>query len=117
MLRASAAAKNVAVNLSAVTNSSLDSGVEHGDVLLAFADAVTGPDHAAMEKARAGLLQRMGPRALVEAAAIAANFSMNDRAANAMGIPMESMFLNDSADYRRELGIDSFPSASNTPGR
>jgi len=117
MLRASSDANNVPVNLAAVTNSSLDSGIENGDVLLAFADAVTGPDHAAMDSARGGLLETMGPGALVQAAAIAATFSMNDRAANAIGIPMESLFLDDSVGFRKELGIDDFPSALNTLGR
>lgn len=117
MLRASAAANNIPVNLAAVTNPALDSGIEHGDVLLAFADAVTGADHGAVETARARLLERMGPRALVEAAAIAANFTMNDCAANAIGIPLEGVFLTDTATFRRELGIDDFPSARNTPER
>ena len=117
MLRASAEANNVAVNLAAVMNSTLDSGIEHGDALLAFADAVTGTDPAALDATRVDLLERMGPRALVEAAAIAANFSTNDRAANAIGIPMESMFLGDSVAFRKELGIDDFPSARNTPER
>jgi hypothetical protein len=117
MLRASAAAKNISVNLEAVTNPKLDSGIPHGAELLAFADAVTGVDHAEIIAARTALRDCMGPAALVQAAAIAGNFSMNDRAANAMGIPMESFFLVDSGDYRQKLGIDEFPSARNTPGR
>ncbi len=117
MLRASAAANNLPVNLAAITNSSLDSGIEDGGVLLAFADAVAGPDHAALETARVRLLERMGPGALVEAAAVASVFSMNDRAANAIGIPLDGMMLTDSGAFRKELGIDDFPSARNTPGR
>jgi len=117
MLRASAEAKNIPVNINATIDSSLDSGVEHGDVLLRFVDAVCGPDNQAVEPARTALLDRMGPAALVEAAAIAANFSTNDRAANAIGIPLEGMFLVGSATYRKELGIDDYPSARNTPDR
>ena len=86
MLRASAEAKNIPVNLAAVTDSSLDSGVEHGDVLLRFADAVCGADNSVMGPARTALLDRTGPAALVETAAIAANFSTNDRVSNAFGI-------------------------------
>jgi len=115
VLRASAEAKNIPVNLAAVTDSSLDSGIENGDVLLRFADAVCGPGGAPLETARAELLQRMGSAALVEAAALAANFSTNDRAANAIGIPLESMFLVGSETYRKELGINDYPSARNTP--
>ncbi len=117
MLRASAEAKNIPVNLACVVDPSVDSGIENGDVLLRFADAVCGPDAMAVTSARAELLERLGPAVLVEAAALAANFSTNDRAANAMGIPMESFFLKGSETYRKELGIDDYPSARNTPDR
>lgn len=117
MLRASAKEQNVPVNLRAVADRNIDSGVDHGELLLAFADAVTGSDHDAIGNARAKLRETMGNGALVQASAIAANFSMNDRAANAMGIPMESMFLTDTVEFREELGINAFPSARNTPDR
>ncbi len=117
MLRASAEAKNISVNLAATIDSNLDSGVEHGDVLLRFTDAVCGPDNSALGPARTALLECMGSAGLVEAAAIAANFSTNDRAANAIGIPLEGVFLAGSEGYRKELGIDDYPSARNTPDR
>ncbi len=114
MLRESAKASNVAVDLRVVTNSGLDSGVPHGGVLLAFADAVTGTDGAALRRAREAIVEQLGAGALVEIAAIAANFSMNDRVANATGIPMEGLFFKTSVDYRKELGINDFPSARNS---
>lgn len=117
MLRASAKEHNVALNLQAVADPTLDSGVEHGALLLGFADAVCGADESKIDEARTKLLEAMGPAALVQAAAIAGNFSMNDRAANAMGIPMEGMFLTDTGEFRKNLGIDDFPSARNTPDR
>lgn len=117
MLRASAAANNMPVNLAAVTKPGVDSEIEHGDTLIAFADALTGKDIQLLAQARANLVTALGGGALVHAAAIAANFSMNDRAANAMGIPMESFFLDDSADFRDALGINEFTSARNTLAR
>jgi len=114
MLRASAEANKLTINLNAIADSSLNSGVENGDVLLAFADAVTGAEHGRLIEARANLLDKMGPGPLVQSAAIAANFSMNDRAANATGIPMESIFLKGSEKYRTALGINNFASARNT---
>ena len=116
MLRASAKQNQLAVNLRAITDRSLDLELENGAVLLAFADACVGSDLAALNKARADLFKKMGAGALVQAAAIAGNFAMNDSAANAIGIPMESMFLGDSEDYREELGINDFPSARNSLG-
>lgn len=117
MLRASAAAKDIPVNLTCVVDPSVDSGIENGDVLLRFANAVCGTDVASVEIARAELLDRLGPAVLVEAAAVAGNFSTNDRVANAIGIPMENFFLKGSETYRKELGIDGYPSARNTPDR
>ena len=114
MLRASAAANDIPANLMAVADPRVDSGIDHGHLLLAYADAVTGTDFDAVAPAIAALRDRMGAGALVQAAAIAANFSMNDRAANAIGIRMEGFFLADSGDYRAALGIDRYPSARNT---
>ncbi|MEM7466449.1 MAG: hypothetical protein AAF387_06135 [Pseudomonadota bacterium] len=99
-----------------MTDRALDLGLENGQVLLNFADACVGNDLAALNETRAELVAKMGSGALVEAAAIAGNFSMNDAAANAIGIPMESMILDDSEDYRQELGINDYPSAQNTLG-
>ena len=107
--------QNLSVNLMAVVDPSIDSGIGHGDTLLAFADAINGDDVAALDTARNAIVSRLGQGALVEASAIAANFNMNDRIANATGIPMERMFLEDSAEYRQQLGIDNYPSARNTP--
>ena len=114
MLRASAAANNIPVDLMAVADPQVNSGIQHGELLLAYADAVTGADFRAVAPAIAALREAMGQGALVQAAAITANFSMNDRAANAIGIRLEGFFLADSGDYRAALGIDDYPSARNT---
>ncbi len=113
MLRASAAQQNFEVDLRAVTNPLISSKLPHGEELIAFADAVLGTDEDELAATRRALHDAMGAAALVQVAAIAGNFSMNDRAANAIGIVMESMFFADSAAFRSELGIDRFPSARN----
>lgn len=97
-----------------LTQPELDSGVPNGDVLIAFTNAVAGTDRAALDGARAALEARMGPNALVEAALVAANFSMLDRIANAIGIPMEEPFIKGTADFRADIGINDFLSAGNT---
>ncbi len=56
----------------------------------------------------------MGPAAVVASAIIAADFSMVDRAANAIGIDVEPMVLKPSEDFRARFGINAFPSAANT---
>lgn len=100
----------------ALTKPGVDSGVPDGDVLIAFSNAVTGTDVATLNAARAALESRMGPNALVEAAVTAANFSMVDRIANGIGIPMEAPFVEGTADFRADVGINDFLSARNTLG-
>ncbi len=58
----------------------------------------------------------MGSGATIEAAATAANFSMLDRVANAVGIQIESMAIEQTEDFRGELGINQYVSAANTLG-
>lgn len=97
-----------------MADTSLDSEVPDGDALLAFCDAVTGTDRAALVAARAALIDRLGPNGFSEAALIASYFGMNDRIANSMGIPLESFFLDGSADIREQVGANDFLSARNS---
>lgn len=114
LLRESGQKHGTPVNMMALTQAGADSGVPDGDVLIAFANAVTGNDPAALEAARTALEDRMGPNGLVESALIAANFSLVDRLANSVGIPMEGPFVDATADFRGEVGINDFLSARNT---
>ena len=85
-----------------------------GDLLLAFADAVIGPDRARLDKARSALAEGLSPAAVTAASAIAANFTKNDRIANGLGIPVDPMVLKATADIRQQLGLDEYRSAVNT---
>lgn len=95
-------------------DTSQDTGVPGGAELLAFADAVIGPDADALDAARAGLAAALGPHSVSGGASIAANFSKNDRIANGCGIPVDRMQLKASADLRERLGLNDFRSAINT---
>jgi len=88
--------------------------VPGGELLLAFAEAVIGPDLAALDAARSALAEGLGPAAVPAAAAIAANFSKNDRIANGAGIPVDAMVLNVTEDIRDQLGLNDYRSAANT---
>ena len=116
MLRASAAQQGIEINLKGVVDRSVALGVEHADVLLDFADAVTGDDVNKLALARDSIVSKFDDSVLAEAAAIAGNYMMNDVAANSIGIPLESMFVSDSEQYRDELGLNDYPSARNTLG-
>jgi hypothetical protein len=83
---------------------------------VAFASAVAGTDQAALDTARSQLRDVLGAPAVVTASIIAANFSMLDRAANGVGISVDSMIVEPTADFRSELGINEYTSAANTLG-
>lgn len=97
-------------------DATLDSGVEHGRELVSFAGAVAGSDVAMLTANREKIAQAISPAAVVTASLIAANFSMLDRAANGVGISLDSMILKTTAGFRAEMGINAYPSAANTPG-
>jgi hypothetical protein len=53
----------------------------------------------------------MGGEALVDVAAVVANFTMMTRIADGTGTPLDRGSVEMSVDIRRELGIDDFVSA------
>jgi len=84
-----------------------DGGIPHGKVLVRFAEAVIGTHPGELAEARAALLSALGPEALVDASAVAANFAVNDRIADATGIPLDPFLERGSRRLRGELGLDA----------
>lgn len=103
-------------DLTGAINPNVDSGVEHGQELVRFTAAITGKDTDVLNAAREAVVVKLGSQALVSASMVAANFSMLDRIANAIGISLDSMMLKPSADIRELLSINQYPSAVNTLG-
>ncbi len=101
------------VNPEALVRPELDTGVPGGQMLLAFSDAVIGTDLTALGKARSALAEELGPAA-VSAAAVAANFTKNDRIANGLGIPVDAAVMDGHKDLREQLRLNDFRSAVNT---
>jgi hypothetical protein len=114
VLRESSRVLNYTVNLEALAKPEQDIGVPGGAALLAFSNAVLGSDRAELDKARDALVAELGSAGLTAAAAIAANFTKNDRIANGLGIPSEPFMLKDTFEMREQLGINQYPSAVNT---
>ena len=104
---------NDTLNLNGTVRNDIDSGVEHGEVLLRYSDAAVGhtPDLAA---ARDAVNAAMGPDAVVDCAATIANFQRMVRIADGCGIPLDSFSRRESEKWRDGLGIDGFRSRSNT---
>ena len=73
-----------------------------------FAEAVLGRDDGRLSRARIRLTEALGTDALVDAAAVVANFNAIDRIADATGIPIDAERVQLTADLRAQLGINAF---------
>ena len=115
MLRASSQHLGFEADIRAIGKTGFDSGVPHGALLVEFSEAVMGRDPARLERARAALAAAAGPAAVADSAAVAANFQMMDRIANGCGIALDSLYEKATRRYRKELGMESYRSAENSP--
>ena len=86
-----------------MVDGSTDTGVPHADVLLAFADAVNAGDDITARRER--VVAQLGEAAMVDAAAVIAGFDGITRIADATGIPLEPAKAEQTADFRKELGL------------
>jgi len=109
LLRASSEHHGTAVNLSALTDpEAAVSGVEHGSVLIAFAEAIVGDDDAVLAQVRQAVIEAMSPEALVDAAGVASNFERMVRIADATGIPLDERMDALSKEVREQLHLERF---------
>ena len=88
-----------------------DGGILHGDLMIAFAEAILGNDDAALARARTAIVVTLGAASLVDAAGIAGLFNAIDRVADATGTPLEDAKAADTASLRDAIGIDAFEAA------
>ena len=116
MLRASTQINGEEVDITAVTKGGqVDSGIEAGGVLVAFAEAAMTGSESDVAAAREALRSRLGDAATVDAASVIANFERMVRIADGTGIPLDAPLAMITADMQKEIGTDQFPSAVNTP--
>ena len=87
-----------------------DGGVEHGELLAQFAEAVTRGS-ADLDTIRQRLLAAVGPERFVEAAATVGIFNGLVRVADSTGIPLDGRTLEASAAAREDLGLNEFAGA------
>jgi alkylhydroperoxidase family enzyme len=116
MLRVSSQVSGETIDLRAVVGTAdADSGVEHGRLLIAFAEAVQGHDDEALRHSRDALRGVVSPAAFVDTCAVIAAFNVVDRIADATGIPLDPELSAISGDVREQLGLARFRSSANTP--
>ena len=85
-----------------------NAGIADGKLLVEFAEAVLSDDSERLAGARRSIAETLGAAALVDAAAVVANFNAIDRIADATGIPIDAERVELTSDLRKELGIDAF---------
>ena len=94
-----------------------NSGVAHGDVLLAFANAAYAAESEAdptLAVAREAVRSAVGDDGFVDACGVVGNFQRMVRIADGAGIPLDGVVSVMTQDIREELGIESYPSAENS---
>lgn len=88
---------------------SIDSGVQHGSLLLEFTEAVLGEDDERLERARRAVRQTLGDEKLVDAAGAVASFNAVVKIADGTGLQVDA-FRKESADaVRAELKLPFGP--------
>ena len=116
MLRVSSQVHGDQVNLqSLVSGASVSSGVPGDTVLLEFAEAVFAGDPASIAGSREAVSGELGESAMIDAAAVIANFHRMVRIADATGIPLDTQVAALSADIRENLNINEYSRAEDTP--
>jgi hypothetical protein len=110
MLSWSSAETGQPLDLGAVADARPGVGLDHGDVLLRYADACGGTDDAELAAARLALVARTDEAFMVDAAAVAANFEMMTRLADGTGAAMPAERLERSAEAIETMRIGNLPS-------
>ena len=84
------------------------SGVEHGTLLIAFAETMVGEDDDTLTHVCHAVIEAMSPAALVDAAGVASNFERMVRIADATGIPLDARMEALSHEVRDTLHLERF---------
>ena len=98
------------MNLSALTEheAATSSGVEHGHLLIAFAEAMVRDNDVALRHARHAVIEGISPEAMVDAAGVASNFERMVRIADATGIQLDARMATLSQEVRDTLHLERF---------
>lgn len=100
MLRASARATGVDIDLRAIGDSDRHPGRDDAAVLLKFTDALVGRT-SDLDDGRAAVSRLLGAEAVAFAAAAAGNFEMMNRVVDAVGVPISASMRS----MATELGL------------
>ena len=94
------------MNVRALVDPSIESGVPHGRALLEYASAVVDPADTRLTHAREALRAEMGDAGVADAAAVASNFERMVRIADAIGIELGDWMESFTEEVRTDLALD-----------
>lgn len=108
MLRASSDSKGENADINVITGDSTgDGGITHGRLLIELIDEVLDEPDGDPSDARRRLRDAAGPGLVVEAAAVLAIFHLNDRVADACGVPLDEFGIEIRRAVGDQLGLDA----------
>ncbi|MDJ0792488.1 MAG: hypothetical protein QNJ71_11385 [Acidimicrobiia bacterium] len=107
MLRASSSAFGYDVNVDALVDPSIPTGVPGGTLLLRLVDAVL-TESEALDGIHGEIIGELGPEALVDAASVFGNFEMMNRVAEVSGIPIPQQGIDRNRDLIERLDMERF---------
>lgn len=90
------------------------SGVPHGEIMVAFTEAVVARDEERMDELRGRLREQMGDPAFGDVCGVIANFHRMVRIADGTGISLDERMMAATEDLRGDLGINDYGSARNS---
>ncbi len=109
MLRESGKVTGNAFDLTAIVNdSAIAGGVEHGELLNEFVDAVLQGSADEAANIRRRVRDAIGDAGYVDACATIASFNAVVKIADGSGIPLEDIKEENTKDIRSALGIEKF---------
>jgi hypothetical protein len=107
MLRASSSAFEYDLDVDALVDPSIPTGVPGGNLLLRLVDAVLIAAEP-LDGIQGEIIGELGPEALVDAASVFGNFEMMNRVAEVSGIPIPRQAIDRSRDLIERLDIGGF---------
>ena len=116
MLRGSASVSGVQVDIQGINGhtGAAGIGIKFGGDLMLFAEAIASRNTQLLKISRENLITAAGPKVVVEAAAVAANFQRMVRIADSIGIPIDETSFKAGNSVREDLNLSKFASAKHT---
>lgn len=108
LLRASGEKESADYDLTAITDRSKDSGVQHGELLTALAEQTAAGDWQALKATLVTAIAAMGEQQAVDALVVASAFNGITRVADATGIPLDENTASTTVEMRSAVGLDAF---------